>query len=110
MRWNNENKQKVWDALHRRVRQMDLLAWNSFSETFGISTVYRGREIYSPSMMWMKEGSGPGWNYLDPWGKIYSPAASKKHIIVDDIFNRNSSRGHKIPKEVAEKFLVLGVP
>lgn len=111
MKWDKANKQKVWDALHRRVRQKDCHDWRPFLETFGIIPAYRGSQI-SPSMTWLQREDDPEIVpiYVDPWGQGYKPASSRNHIIIDDIFHFNPGWGLKIPKEVAEKFLILGVP
>lgn len=112
MKWNKSNKKKVWQTLQQHVRQNDCHDWLPFLETFGIIVVYRGSQICSPSMTWLQREDDPGRVpvYVDPWGQGYKPASSRKHIIIDDIINSNPGWGYKIPKEVAEKLLVLGVP
>lgn len=105
MKWDKKNKDRLWRTLKAEV---DRIHWQSFSETFGIDLVYRGHQICSPSKMWMQEANQGV--YVDPWGQWYKPATSRNHVIIDDIFHDNPGWGLKIPKEVAEKFLILGVP
>lgn len=107
MKWDKANKKKVWLAL-KRTAQSDVGLWERL-QTLGAIPVYRGGAISSTSMMWMqRDNHAPV--YVDPWGQGYKPAVSKAHVIINDVFHWNPGWGVKIPKDVAEKCLVLGVP
>ena len=116
MKWDAANKNKLLLELRRRVQEewsrgpTCTVFWERL-QTLGAVGVYRGNQINSTSMMWMqREDHAPICIHFDLQGQGYKPAASKKHVIVNDIFHCNPGWGVKIPKDVAEKFLVLGVP
>lgn len=107
MKWDETNKGRVWKSLKDRASQLDHDSWQAFSESCGIIQVYRGHQIKSRSMVWMQMQKGGSFKFA---GDSFAPAASRKHIIIDDIFHDNPGWGLKIPKEIALKFLVLGIP
>ena len=102
MKWNKENKERLYRALNAKIRdivnstELGLFHddWVAFCESFGIVTLRRatGREKWKK-----REGV---------------PATRKTHIIIKDPwFGRDQSEcGLSIPKDVAEKILVLGIP
>jgi hypothetical protein len=60
-----------------------------------------------------RQGREINWsgNLIYPEKNYGKPAQSNKHIIVEDPFlDRGNAKGLRIPKDIAEKFLVLGVP
>lgn len=105
MKWDGKNKRKIYHLLwckcrsyskHGSLRAEAFKEWQIFLNSLEIIYVYRD----DSRSKWMRKGDTP--NEYD------IPATSKKHIIVKDPYLEEY--GLRIPKEVAEKFLVLGVP
>lgn len=117
-----------------------LKAWNEFLDHLGIDRVekgwktseFRGRVCLERSHLlgawrlvppyrnvihpgrgrdWESEAGEYGEYRAYPESDYGNPAQSNKHIIIRDPFMDSfDGVGLRIPKEVAEKFLVLGVP
>jgi len=111
MKWNKENKKRLWRILRKKAMELNNLCkkrnlygleWREFLKNYGIIEVYRGDTRYE----------GLSWKELDDNGELKEEKArSPKHIIVKDpLFAIKDPYGLKIPKDTAEKFLVLGIP
>lgn len=117
-----------------------LTAWNEFLDSFGIdraekgwkSSEFRGRvclershllgvwRLVPPYRNFIYPERGRDWESEAGEYREYraypkldygNPAQSKKHIIIRDPFlDSDLDKGLRIPKDIAEKFLVLGVP
>lgn len=121
MKWDKENKDKLYRLIWRRFQTMkshpiptSRHLRNTFLNEFGIEKVQKGTRLKDrvnmtrAASLWMKPHT-------------QAPARDKHRIIILDpwwgkseTYPKLRSRGYvdglSIPKEVAEKFLVLGVP
>ena len=132
MRWNKEIKLKLYKVL--RAKFVTIVAcqhrpgtWNQssagevcnklinpFLESFGIQRIQKIKESHA----WRHPGRKESWVWCDP--KTKEPVNKAGHIIIlDPVYSPEpiennwspaSGEGLKIPKEVAEKFVVLGFP
>lgn len=105
MKWDWKNKKRLYFLLHRKMvsvcsYQRDYEVWRAFCRSLGILDAYRD----DGHSEWLLEGKTP--NLYD------TPAANHKNIIIKDPWfgERQVECGLSIPKDVAEKFLVLGIP
>jgi hypothetical protein len=112
-----------------------LVSWNQFLDSFGIDRVERGFAPFVDHLglpclkrshllgvwrlappyhntIYPDRGREINWsgNLIYPEKNYGNPAQSNKHIIVEDPFLDRGIAGLRIPKDIAEKFLVLGVP
>jgi len=117
MKWDSKNKDRLYRLIFLRFQKMSHPAgvfYNTFLNEFGIEKVQKGKRLKNrvnmtrAARLWMK----PHTN---------SPARDKDRVIILDprwgqsetypkLRLRGCTDGLSIPKEVAEKFLVLGVP
>ena len=120
MKWNSENKERLYSLIYLRLQTIKshplgrVVLYNNFLNEFGIEKVQKGKRLKNrvnmtrAASLWMK----PHTN---------SPARDKDRIIILDpwwgqsktypkLRFRGCTDGLSIPKEVAEKFLILGVP
>jgi hypothetical protein len=114
MKWDNENKDRLYRLIYLRFRPFSGSNYNTFLNEFGIEKVQKRKRLKNrvnmtrAASLWMK----PHTN---------SPARDKDRVIILDpwwgqsetypkLRLRGCTDGLSIPKEVAEKFLVLGVP
>lgn len=121
MKWDKENKDRLYRLIYRRFQTMKShpvitgrYLRDTFLHEFGIEKVQKGKRLKErvdmtrAASLWMK----PHTN---------SPARDKGRVIILDpwwghseTYPKLRSRGYvdglSIPKDVAEKFLVLGVP
>lgn len=104
MKWDRKNKNKLYRILQEKRKFQSDEEWRGFCLKFGIIAVERDDGTYRSK--WMKEGTMVGC-YLYPQFTI--PADRKNRIIIRDS-ERGKESGLSIPKDVAEKFLVVGVP
>jgi len=117
MRWDRKSKERLYCLLFEKMEQVSYVPpdplvstttrswekWAGFFKQFGIVDVARRDSTSSYSDKWMQQGADPD--------KYDIPAASRKHVtILDPWWGGDSDYGLKIPKDVAERFLVLGVP
>ena len=114
MKWNKENKKRLWRILRKKAMELNSLCkkrnlygleWREFLKNYGIIEVYRGDN----------RGDTRGelsWKELDDNGELKEEKArNPKYIIIKDpLFAPTDPYGLKIPKDTAEKFLVLGLP
>ena len=122
MKWDKKNKERLKDVLWNKALMLmgiptegfslalqdfvvygpsDHRDWNGFLDSLGIKRVKRkGRN---------EAKSYSSWTY-----ECGRPAQDRKRIIVRDTFFFRGidtmRHGLSIPKDVAEKFLVLGIP
>jgi hypothetical protein len=110
MKWNKENKKRLENVLREKAMELNNLCkkrnlygleWIEFLKNYGIIEVYRGDTRGELS-----------WKELDDNQELKEEKArSPKHIIIKDpLFAIKDPYGLKIPKDTAEKFLVLGIP
>jgi hypothetical protein len=121
MKWDKENKERLYGLIYLRLQTIKShpratrpSLYNTFLNEFGIEKVQKGKRLKNrvnmtrAASLWMK----PHTN---------SPARDKDRVIILDpwwgqsktypkLRFRGCTDGLSIPKEVAEKFLVLGVP
>lgn len=126
MKWSRYDK---W-ALHRALREKkkslgltsgepgpfphnpedELVAWLGFLGQFKIEMVER----YEVGDVWtitLEPRGVLGVELAGTCGRRGKRARSKEHVIVEDpFFPLHLHKGLKIPKNIAEKFLVLGIP
>ena len=104
MKWDRKNKNKLYRIIQEKRQFRSDEEWHGFCVAFGIIAVEKDDETYRSK--WMKEGTAVGC-YLYSQSTI--PVARKNRIIIRDP-ERGKELGLSIPKDVAEKFLVLGIP
>lgn len=98
MKWNKEKKILLYGALGRKAEKISLPEWEIFLGLHGIIRAERGDgDVYCRC---------PAWEEIDFGGAI----ANRKRIIIEDPFFLDPHYGLSIPKDIAEKFLVLGIP
>lgn len=115
MKWDKKSKERLYQLLSDKMEQVAFVnprpatacksweKWSGFFKQFGIVDVSRRDISSSYSDKWMQQGADPD--------KYDMPASSRKHVIIlDPWWHGDSDYGLKIPKDVAERFLVLGVP
>lgn len=108
MKCNKENKKKIYGLLHPKMhsiflecgRDKGLEVWRAFCKSFGITEV-----IIRDTWHIAVEGGSPG-NTYDMYD---NPEANQKNIIINDPW-LGDCNFLLIPIDVAEKFLVLGIP
>jgi len=137
MRWNKESKYKLYKVLRAKFVTTGIYgnSWgitmdacrhrpdsanqcnkliNPFLESFGIQRIQKIKKSHA----WRHPDRKESWVWCDPKTKepvnkagniiILDPAYSPEPIEND--WMPASGEGLSIPKEVAEKFLVLGIP
>jgi hypothetical protein len=121
MKWDSKNKERLYGLIYLRLQKIKSQPratrpslYDSFRNEFGIERVKKTKRLKNrvdmtrAASLWMK----PHTN---------SPARDKDRVIILDPWWGQSETdpklrffgctdGLSIPKEVAEKFLVLGVP
>lgn len=125
MKWDKQAKLKLYSVLRARLEQEGWInkgpAWRerdkilSFLGSFGIRSVQKIKKYSGPPWDPMRRES---WVWCDP--KTKETAAKQGRIIILDPYYSEepttkpwspaSGEGLSIPKDVAERFLVLGVP
>jgi hypothetical protein len=121
MRWNKESKLKLYKSLWAKFEKEGWVSWQNrppcdhFLESFGIKKIRLIKKYGGPPWDTMRNES---WVWCNPETK--EPVSKAGHIIIlDPVYSPEpiennwspaSGEGLKIPKEVAEKFVVLGVP
>jgi hypothetical protein len=110
MKWNKENKKRLWQILRKKAMELDAhipyrlaeTQWKEFLKNYGIIEVFRGDTRYE----------GLSWKELDDNRELKEEKArNPKYIIIKDPLHApKDPYGLKIPKDTAEKFLVLGLP
>jgi hypothetical protein len=97
MKWDKKNKDRLHDLFHSKALQSFMIGepwetrhneWAHFLESLCIQRV--------------REGLNGRWMIGD------RPARDRKHIIIKDPMS--VQHGLKIPKDIALKFIVLGIP
>lgn len=106
MKWDKENKEKLRNALELRFGLIDPFDRADFLREYSIELVRQNC------------GRGQSWGFCDENGKWSGcgKAHNKDRIIIvfDPLMLGGTygltTYGLSIPKDVAEKFLILGVP
>jgi hypothetical protein len=120
MRWNKESKLKLYKILRAKLEKEGWVSWQNrppyyhFLESFGIKKIQKIKKYGGPPWDTMRRES---WVWCDPETK--EPVNKDGHIIimnpfygsepVENNWSPASGEGIQIPKEVADKLLVLGV-
>ena len=117
--WDRKNKNKLYQIIQEKWRQFQSFPccghengccpnydeWYDFCLASGIIPVERDDGTYRSK--WMKQGTTVGcYLYDNPFA---IPVARKNCMIIRDP-PRGKESGLLIPKDVAEKILVLGMP
>ena len=106
--WDRKNKNKLYQIIQEKWRQFQSDEWDEwydFCLASGIIPVERDDGTYRSK--WMKQGTTVGcYLYDNPFA---IPVARKNCMIIRDP-PRGKESGLLIPKDVAEKILVLGMP
>lgn len=130
MKWDKENKLRLYKAIRAkledegltsakamRIARSDLIKTHvaDFFSSFGIRKVQKIKEYHGPP--WDTKGFR-SWLWRD--AETREPAAKSGRIIIldpyygpepiTDSWSPPSGEGLSIPKDVAERFLVLGIP
>ena len=120
MRWNKESKLKLYKVLRDKFEKERWCFRQNFSqadrflESFGVHKVQKIKKYGGPPWDTMRRES---WLWCNPDTK--EPVNKAGQIIIlnpcygpEPLENNSpaSGEGIQIPKEVAEKFIVLGVP
>lgn len=99
MKWDKKAKIRLYAVLGEKADAVESSQeWEIFLGLHGILRAERGDgDAYCRN---------PAWERLGFSGEI----ADRKRIIIEDPFFKDRHYGLSVPKEVAEKFLVLGIP